>query len=88
MRELTRDQRQRYALYLCEMIQEWVAEGDDPFEVEVARGTQWYTDAVTGLRTPRANPTITVVLKINGGAQDTEGPTGVSGTTLFGGPEG
>jgi hypothetical protein len=88
MREFTPDQRRRYAVYLCEMIMEWIAEGSDPFEIEVSRGTQWYTDALSGLRTPRANPSITVVLKINGGAQDSEGPIGVPNPTVFRGPEG
>jgi hypothetical protein len=87
MREFTPDQRRRYAQYLCEMIQEWIGEGTSPFEFEVMRGVEWCTDARSGLRTPRPNPSFTVILKINGGAQDSEGPPILPTPALFREPD-
>jgi hypothetical protein len=37
-------------------------------------------------RTPRANPTLTLTLRVNGGAQESEGPPVVRTPPLFRGP--
>jgi hypothetical protein len=74
MQRYTAEQRKLYADQICEMIRDWVGNEENHFEFGVQRGVEWRADVVSGDRRPRANPSITFTLAINGGAQDTEGP--------------
>jgi hypothetical protein len=83
----TPEQRSAYAEALYDLIRTWVEHGDSPFEIDLKRGVEWCTNARTGDRTPRANPGITLVLRINGGAEDSEGPAIVPTPTVFRPPD-
>jgi hypothetical protein len=87
MDQYTPEQRRMYADHLCELIREWVVRQESGFEIDLQRGVEWCRDAVTGDRTPRANPTLTLTLRINGGARESEGPPIVRTPPLFRGPE-
>lgn len=80
----TPEQRRAYAETLRDLIRDWVEKGDASFEIDLQRGVEWCTDARTGEPKPRANSTLTLVLKINGGAEDTEGPPIVPTPAVFG----
>lgn len=82
----TPEQRQAYADTLHDFIRTWVEQGDADFDLQIKRGVEWCPDARTHDRRPRANPTMTLVLTINGGAEDSEGPPVVPAPGLFGGP--
>jgi hypothetical protein len=86
MRPYTPEQRQQYADMLCEIAQEWIVRREADFEVDLERGAEWCLNNSTGGLTPRANPTITLTLRVNGGAKATEGPPVVPSPPLFRGP--
>jgi hypothetical protein len=83
MEEYTPEQRKRYADHICDMVREWIERRDSHFQFELERGVEWCADVRTGERRPRANPTITFTLKVNGGAQPSEGPPIVPTPTVF-----
>jgi hypothetical protein len=87
MQEFPRELRRLYADRLCEMIREWVVEKEAPFEVDLERGVEWCRNAATGERTPRSNPSITLTLRINGGAHETEGAPVIRNPPIYRGPE-
>lgn len=87
MQQYTPEQRKLYADHICDMVREWIVGRSSDFEFELERGVEWCHDVRTGDRRPRANPTITFTLRINGGAQESEGPPIVPTTTVFRGPE-
>jgi hypothetical protein len=87
MHHYTPEQRSAYAETLYSLIRDWVEKGDARFEIDLKRGVEWCTDVRTGDPMPRANPTMTLVLKINGGADDSEGPQIMPTPGVFGGPE-
>lgn len=86
MRPYTPEQRQEYADMVCELAREWIVRREADFEIDLERGAEWCHNTTTGDRTPRANPTITLTLRVNGGAQATEGPQVVPSPPLFRGP--
>jgi hypothetical protein len=86
MQRFTPEQRRFYADHLCELVREWIERPDAHFEIEMERGVEWCRDAGSGERTPRANPTLTMTLRVNGGAQESEGPPVVRTPPLFRGP--
>jgi hypothetical protein len=88
MRRYTAEQRQRFAEMLSNLANEWIVEREAEFDLEFQRGVQWCRNTATGDRTPRSNPTFTLTLTINGGAQDTEGAPIVPSPGLFRGPAG
>ena len=73
MQRYTSQQRRMYADQLCDLIREWIANEENHFEFGVRRGVEWRPEVGSGDRRPRANPSLTLTLMINGGAQDTEG---------------
>jgi hypothetical protein len=83
MVQLSADQRRAYADALCDLVREWVEGGENRFEIDLKRGTEWCTDARTQGSLPRANPTLTLTLRINGGAEDSEGPVILPVPPLF-----
>jgi hypothetical protein len=83
MDHLSPDQRRAYADALCDLIREWVERGEGRFDVDLKRGTEWCTDARTHESLPRANPTLTLTLRINGGAEDSRGPVVLPVPPLF-----
>lgn len=83
----TPEQRAMYAAHLHELIRTWVEEGEAYFEMELKRGVEWCRDARTQERLPRANPTLTLTLRINGGAEESEGPPVIPVPNGFLGPE-
>jgi hypothetical protein len=87
MQEFPRELRQLYADRLCKMIREFVVEKEAPFEVDLQRGVEWCRNAATGDRTPRPNPSITLTLRINGGAHETQGDPVIRNTPIYRGPE-
>lgn len=86
MRQYTSEQRKLYADQLCTLIRDWIGDETNDFGVEVLRGVEWRPNLATGDRHPRVNPTATLVLTINGGAQATEGKPMLSTPQLFRGP--
>jgi hypothetical protein len=86
MGDYTPEQRKQYADHICAMVREWVERQDSEFRFELERGVEWCQDLRTGDRRPRANPTITFTLTINGGARETEGPPVVPTPNVFRGP--
>jgi hypothetical protein len=88
MARYTAEQRQEYAEMICELAREWIIDQEADFEVDLQRGVEWRRNASTGDPTPRANPTLTLTLRINGGAQRSEGLPIVPSPPLFRGPEG
>jgi hypothetical protein len=88
MQRYTPEQRKQYAEHICTLVRTWLEEKASDFEFEFERGVEWCADVRSGDRKPRANPTITLTLKINGGAQETEGPPIVPTPMLFRGPSG
>jgi hypothetical protein len=83
MQRFTSEQRVRYADQICGMIREWIADEANHFEFGVQRGVEWRPEVGSGGRRPRANPSITLTLLINGGARDTEGPPIVAAPQVF-----
>jgi hypothetical protein len=77
------EQRQLYIDQICEMVREWIGNGDNDFELGVQRGVEWQPEVVSGNRRPRANPSLTLTLRINGGAHDTEGQPIVAAPRVF-----
>jgi hypothetical protein len=88
MQRFTPEQRRFYADHLCELIREWVVDRDGDFEMDLQRGVEWCREPGAEGRTPRPNPTITLTLRINGGARETEGPPVVRTPPLYRGPAG
>jgi hypothetical protein len=88
MDHLSADQRRAYADVLCDLVREWIERGESRFDVDLKRGTEWCTDARTHEPLPRANPTLTLTLRTNGGAEDSEGPPIMPTPGLFGGAGG
>lgn len=88
MEHRTPEQRKFFADQLCGMIREWIEQKESDFDVEIQRGVEWCLNTTTQDRTPRANPTLTLVVRINGGAQETEGPPIVPAPPVFRGPAG
>jgi hypothetical protein len=86
MPRYTAEQRRAYAEHLHSLIHEWIEQGEGDFEIELKRGVEWCPDARTQDRRPRANHTMTLVLTVNGGAEDSEGPPVVQAPGLYGGP--
>jgi hypothetical protein len=86
MRPYSAEQRQRFAEMLCHLANEWLVEREADFELDFQRGVEWCRNTATGDRTPRSNPTITLTLTINGGAQETEGGPIVPAPGVFRGP--
>ena len=87
MDRYTPEQRRQYADHLCELVREWIERRESDFDFSLQRGVEWCPDALSGERVPRANPTFTLTLTINGGAQETEGPPIVPAPTVFRGPD-
>ena len=83
MQRYTTEQRQLYAEQICNLVREWIRDEKNHFEFGVQRGVEWRPEVGSGDRRPRANPSLTLTLMINGGAQDTEGPPIVSAPTVF-----
>ncbi|HEX6070824.1 MAG TPA: hypothetical protein VFZ18_13400 [Longimicrobiaceae bacterium] len=83
MRQYTAEQRKRYVDQICEMVREWIGNEENDFELGVQRGVEWRPEMGSGDRRPRANPSLTLTLKINGGAHDTEGPPLVAAPPVF-----
>lgn len=83
MQRYTPEQRQQYADQICTLIREWIGNEENQFEFGVQRGVEWRADMNSGERRPRANPSITLTVMINGGAQDTEGPPIVTAPQVF-----
>lgn len=88
MERYTPEQRRQYADLVCDLVNEWIVQKQSDFEIDFERGVEWCTHAATGERTPRANPTFSVTLRINGGAQPTEGRAIVPAPPVFRGPTG
>lgn len=84
MQRFTREQRRQYADQLCHLIRDWIGNEENHFEFGVQRGVEWRPEVGTGDRRPRANPSLTLTLMINGGAKDTEGPPILSAPQVFG----
>lgn len=84
----TPEQRAQYAEQVCELVREWIVRRESEFAVRIQRGVEWCPDALSGDRTPRPNPTLTLTVTINGGARDTDGPPIVSAPPVFRGPPG
>lgn len=87
MRGYTPEQRQRIAEIISDLAREWIVQRESEFEFDLQRGVEWCTDVRSGDRTPRANQTLTLTLRVNGGAQESEGPPIVPTPTVFRGPE-
>lgn len=83
MRQYTVEQRKLYADHICDMVREWIERRGSDFAVELERGVEWCPDVRTGDQRPRANQTLTLTLKVNGGAQETDGLPIVPMPTLF-----
>jgi hypothetical protein len=83
MQRYSSEQRRQYAEQLCSLIRDWIGNEDNHFEFGVQRGVEWRPEMGSGERRPRANPSLTLTLTINGGAQDTEGPPIVPAPTVF-----
>jgi hypothetical protein len=88
MHRYTPEQRRAFAETLHHLIREWVEEGDAHLEIDLKRGIERCTDARSGDPTLRANRTLTLVLKVNGGAEDSEGPPILPTPGVFGGDGG
>lgn len=86
MQRYTPEQRQQYADMVCELAREWIVRREADFEIDLERGAEWRHNTTTGGQTPRANPTVTLTLRVNGGAQATQGPPVVPSPPLFRGP--
>lgn len=83
MERYTTEQRRNYADQICNLIREWIGNEENHFEFGVQRGVEWRPEVGSGGRRPRANPSLTLTLMINGGARDTEGPPIVPAPTVF-----
>ena len=88
MSKYTPEQRQRYAEMIAQLAREWIVEREADFELDMQRGVEWRQNTATGDRSPRANPTFSLTLRINGGARETEGPPLVPAPPVFRGPPG
>jgi len=88
MRLYTPEERQRFAETLSQLANEWIVRREAEFELSIERGVAWCRNTTTGDLVPRANPTITLTLTINGGAQETEGPAIIPSPPVFRGPPG
>jgi hypothetical protein len=69
----TPEQRRIYADGLAELVREWLVERGARFELEIQRGVDWCQEVTTASRTPVANDSFTITLRINGGAEEREG---------------
>ncbi len=87
MQHYTSEERQQYAEMVSELAHEWIVRREADFDVAIHRGVEWCRNNVTGDRVPRANPTITLTLSINGGASESEGPPIMPSPPVFRGPE-
>jgi len=74
MARFSPEENRRFADMICALVRTWIEEKGSEFDYELERGVEWCQDVRSGDRRPRANPTITLTLKINGGARETEGP--------------
>lgn len=86
MQSYTPEQRVRIADMICDLAREWIVQRASDFEIDLQRGVEWCANTATGDRTPRANPTLTLALRINGGAQESEGPPIIPSPPVFRGP--
>jgi hypothetical protein len=68
MQPYTPEQRQQYADMVCELAREWIVRREADFEIDLERGAEWRHNTTTGGQTPRANPTVTLTLRVNGGS--------------------
>lgn len=86
MRHFTSEQRKLYADQICTLIRDWISDEANDFDVDIQRGVEWRPDMATGDRHPRHNPTATLTLTVNGGAQESEGKPMLSAPPpIFGG---
>jgi hypothetical protein len=83
----TPEQRSAYAKNLGDLIREWIVEREAGFELEIKRGVDWCREVTSDTRTPRPNETFTIVLRINGGAEQREGAPIVRTPGIAGPPQ-
>lgn len=70
---LSPEQRRQAADILCAQIRTWLEDPESTFSISVRRGMDSRMNVATGVREMHPNGTATVVVEINGGAQDVVG---------------